>query len=103
MAKGTQPDWRIVRFAAVACGIAGVIVSGTLGTLRVLGLVSPERYPWLLIIGWPFAFLILLPGTLWVVQQPQATPWFERLGAVILFGFVPAMTVLILYRLLMQV
>lgn len=86
-------DTRIVRFAFWLCVVGGLLGSSTLAVLRIYDLIPAASYSWAMIASWPIALVILLPGMLWLVQQRWMQPWFERLGAVLVFGVFPAMII----------
>jgi len=86
-------DKRIVQFAFWLCVVGGFVGSSTLAVLRSYNLLPAVPYSWAMIIIWPVALAILLPGMLWVVQQRWMRPWFERTGVVFVFGIIPAMII----------
>lgn len=88
-----KPNYTI-RPMLVACFVAGVIEVLTLGSLRLSGHLSGQRYSWFFILSWPILAVVFVPGSFWLMQQLWATKWFERLGILILFFIIPLISVI---------
>lgn len=100
----------IVRTTYATCFVAGVLLAIALSLLKLYGVESytqsPQQYTvsnsWGSIVAQVTAVSLLLPSLLsanfWLVTRPSASRWFQWLGALILFGCLPAAIAVALFR-----
>jgi len=87
-----------MRSIIIACGVAGLVELSVLGFLRTRGMLSPDQYPWWLILGWPALLIVLIPGLLWLSSRRGARQYFQILGAIMVFGVFPLLALALFFK-----